>query len=108
MGFMRDWNSSYTRMKAETQAPISGCKTLGMTVTRSPSSRLSQLGFRTSRQLGVMDMGRKSELLENPNGVPVEVDFIPLQPVPGRNRVGMMVVMPPISETQQCHPPIVG
>jgi hypothetical protein len=56
----------------------------------------------------LMDMGRESELLENPNGVPVDVDFIPLQPVSGRDRVGVMVVMPPISETQQCHPPIVG
>jgi hypothetical protein len=44
-------------------------------------------------------MGSKSELLENPNGVPIEVDFIPLQPVSGRNRVGVMVVMPAISET---------
>ena len=55
-----------------------------------------------------MDMGRKSDLFEDQNGVPVQVDFIPLQPVSGRDRVGVMVVMPPISETQQCHPPIVG
>src|SRR5580658_7195763 len=55
-----------------------------------------------------MDMGDESELLEHPYGVPVEVDFVPPQPVPGRNRIGVMVVMPPISETYQCHPPIVG
>jgi hypothetical protein len=54
-----------------------------------------------------MDMRRKSELLENPNGVPVEVDVIPPQPVPGRNWVGVMIVMPPISETDQRYPPIV-
>ena len=74
---------------------------------RSGRSKLTLVGVRMRWQLGFMDMGRKSELLENPDGVPVEVDFIPLQPVPGRNRVGMMVVMPPISETQQRHPPIV-
>lgn len=55
-----------------------------------------------------MDTGSKSELLEHPNGVPVEVDLIPLQPVSGRDGVGVMVVMPPVSETHQCHPPIVG
>ena len=49
--------------------------------------------------IGVMDMGRKSELLENPNRVPVEVDFIPLQPVARRYWIGVMVVVPPISET---------
>ena len=54
-----------------------------------------------------MDTGRKSELLENPNGVPVKVDFIPLQAMSGRNRVGMVVVVPPISETQQRDPPII-
>ena len=50
-----------------------------------------------------MDMGRKSELLEKPNGVPVDVDLIPLQPVSGRDRVRVMVVMPPISETQHSY-----
>src|SRR5271155_503104 len=64
--------------------------------------------IRTSCDRGVMDMGRKSDLLEHPNGVPVEVEFVPPQPVSGRNRVGVMVVMPPISETYECHPPIVG
>jgi hypothetical protein len=53
-------------------------------------------------------MGRKPDTLEHPNRVPVEVDFIPLQPVPGRNREGVMVVVPAISETQKRHPPIVG
>jgi hypothetical protein len=54
-----------------------------------------------------MDTGSKSELLENPNGVIVEVDFVPLQPVPSGNRVGVVIVMPPVSETYQCDPPIV-
>jgi hypothetical protein len=30
-----------------------------------------------------MDMGRKSDLLEDPNGVPVEVYFVPHQPMAG-------------------------
>jgi hypothetical protein len=56
----------------------------------------------------IMDTGSKSELLEHPNGVPIKVDLIPLQPVSGRDGVGVMVVVPPVSETHQCHPPIVG
>ena len=55
-----------------------------------------------------MDAGSKSELLENPDGVPVDVNFVPLQPVSSRNRVGVMIVMPTISETDQCDPPVVG
>jgi hypothetical protein len=58
--------------------------------------------------MGLMDIGRKSKALENPDGVPVKVDFIPHQSVSSRGRVSVMVVMPPISETQQGHPPIVG
>jgi len=61
----------------------------------------------TGGQFGSMDVRHKSELLENPNGVIVEVDFVPLQSVPGRNRVGVMIVMPPVSETYQRDPPIV-
>jgi len=56
----------------------------------------------------VVDAGSKSELLEDPDGVPVAVDFIPLQAVSGRNRVGVMVVVLTITETHHCHPPIVG
>src|SRR5277367_1837058 len=55
-----------------------------------------------------MEMGDKSDLLEHPNGVPVQVDFVPPQPVPGGNRVGVMVVMPAVSETDECYPPVVG
>ena len=66
------------------------------------------VGVRTTGWLSVMEMGNESELLENPDGIKVEVNFIPLQTVSGRNRVGVMVVMPPVSETQQRHPPIVS
>ena len=69
---------------------------------------LAWVGECTTLWPAVMDTGSKSELLEHPNGVPVEIKFIPLQPVPGRNRVGVMVVMPAISEAHQRHPPIVG
>jgi hypothetical protein len=55
-----------------------------------------------------MDMGRESDLLEKPNGVPVEIKFVPFEPVSGRNGVRVMVVMPPISETDQRDPPIIG
>jgi hypothetical protein len=55
-----------------------------------------------------MDIRCKSKLLENPDAVPVEVDFVPLQTVPSRDRVGMMIVVPALPESQQCHPPTVG
>ena len=79
----------------------------GMTVTRFGESELTLVGVGTSWWPAVMDTGSKSELLEDPNGVIVEVDFVPLQSVPSGNRVGVMIVMPPIPETDQCHPPIV-
>lgn len=44
-------------------------------------------------------MGRKPKLLENPDAVPVEVDFVPLQTVPDRDGVGMMVVVPSFAES---------
>jgi hypothetical protein len=62
----------------------------------------------TGGQFGSTDVKHKSELFENPNRVPVEINFIPLEPVSGRNRIGVMVVMPPNLETYQCHPPIIG
>jgi hypothetical protein len=55
-----------------------------------------------------MDIGRKSKVLENPDCVPVKVNFIPHESVSGRDWVGVMVVMPAISETQQRDPPIIG
>ena len=72
-------------------------------VTRSSFGMKSCRSIRVLRTAG-MDMGCKSELLKHPNGVPVEINFIPLQPVPRRNRIGVMVVMPPISETHEWQP----
>ena len=70
-----------------------------MAVMRSGKSKLTLVGQRASWLLGRMDTGSKSELFENANRVPIDINLIPPQPVSGRNRVGMMVVMPPISET---------
>src|SRR5580704_4043744 len=60
------------------------------------------------RQRSLVNPVNQSELLEHPNSVKVEVELVPLQPVSSRNRVGVMVVMPTISETDQRDPPIVG
>lgn len=62
----------------------------------------------TGGRVGSMDVRNESDLLENPNRVPVKINFIPLQPVSGRDGVSVMIVVPPVSETQQRHPPIVG
>jgi hypothetical protein len=64
--------------------------------------------MQTPRQRSLVNPVNQSELLEHPNGVKVEVELVPLQPVSSRNREGVMVVMPTISETDQCDPPIVG
>lgn len=53
-------------------------------------------------------MRSKSKALKSADGVPVQVNFIPLEPVSRRHGVGVMVVMPSISETQHGNPPIIG
>ena len=115
------WSGRATDRDLENAQPLGDCAfvvfaravaemnlTFGLTATRSGKSELTLVGVGTSWWPAVMDTGSKSELPEDPNGVIVDVDFVPLQPVPGGNRVGMMkVVMPPVSETYQCDPPIV-
>ena len=81
--------------------------TFGVRATPSGESELGLAGVGTSGWPAFMDTGSKSELPEDPNGVIVEIDFVPLQPMPGENWVGVMIVMPPVSETYQCDPPIV-
>jgi hypothetical protein len=46
----------------------------------------------TGGPFAAMDLRHKSELLENANGVPGAMNYMPLQPVSGRDGVGVMVV----------------
>ena len=54
-----------------------------------------------------MDLPREAELFERPNAVPVQVDLIPPESMPGRSRVSVVVVVPALSECEQRDPPIV-
>src|SRR5580698_8994620 len=54
-----------------------------------------------------LDVARKAELLQKPYAVVVRVELVPLQAVPCRNRMGMVVVVPAFAARQQCHPPVV-
>src|SRR5208282_2312602 len=75
-------------------------------ITRDGSVPRAKRG--TARgQHGSMDVGHKAEQLESGNRVPVEINFIPFEPVSRRDGVRMMIVMPPISETDQRDQPII-
>jgi len=60
------------------------------------------------RQLGAVYVRGESKLIESPDAVPVEVNLIPLQTVPGRDGVGMMVVVPTLAKRENRHPPAIG
>jgi hypothetical protein len=55
-----------------------------------------------------MDVGRKPKSPQNPDSIPVEVDFVPRQAMPRRSRVGMVVVVPDLAKRQQRHPPTIS
>jgi len=50
----------------------------------------------------------ESELYQHPDGDPVHIELMPLQPVPCRTRMSMMIVMPAFAEGEQGYEPIVG
>ncbi len=54
------------------------------------------------------DFSGKPEKLKHPDAVPVHVDLVPAQAVPGRDWICMMIVMPTFTKGEQCHKPIVG
>src|SRR5215469_18361656 len=61
----------------------------------------------SSRYLGrglqpmLLDIPNQADLAEHPNGVPVEVDFVPAQSVPGRNRMRVVVVVPALAKGKE-------
>jgi len=61
-------------------------------------------GFQTDS----LDMSRKADALKKMDTVIVDINLVPGEPVTGRNRVGMMVVVPSLATGQQGHPQIVA
>src|SRR4029077_9089755 len=49
-----------------------------------------------------------AEFIHDPNSVPIKINFIPRQPVPGGSRVRVMIVVPAFAPANQCNPPTVG
>src|ERR1043166_7903991 len=71
-------------------------------------STLSVSCGRHSRgQLFGFDLSGKAKHLERPDPVPVHVNFIPSETVTRRCGVGMMIIVPALTEDQQCDEPVV-
>jgi len=49
----------------------------------------------------------QTDYLQKPNRHPAHVDLIPRESMPGRCRIGVMVIVPAFAETQQGHQPVV-
>src|SRR5262249_51407840 len=60
------------------------------------------------RQFGDADFPGKSKFLQRPDAVPVDVYFVPGQPLARRRRMRMMVVVPAFPPTYQRHPPVIA
>src|SRR5450432_1529389 len=59
------------------------------------------------RKLYPIHIARQAKGLQPPDSVPVQVNFVPLQSVAGRNRVGVMIIVPSLAKRKQRHPPVV-
>jgi hypothetical protein len=66
------------------------------------------IGIAANGQFGAGDMGSESKLREGPYAIPVDVDFVPVQTVAGRDGVRMMVIVPALAKSERCHPPTVS
>src|SRR5688572_30393710 len=59
------------------------------------------------RDPGDFDVPGEPERLQRADGQPVEVELVPGQAVTGRGRMRVVVVVPPLAEGKQRHPPVV-
>src|SRR5437660_1132234 len=53
-------------------------------------------------------MTREAELLERPDAIPIQINFIPCDAMPGRNRMRMMIIVPAFAKGEDRDPPVVG
>ena len=55
-----------------------------------------------------LDVPGQAEPPQRADADPVQVELVPGQAVTRRHRVGVMVVVPPLAEGEERHPPVVG
>src|SRR6266545_3112543 len=60
------------------------------------------------RDLRDLDIPRQAEQPQGTDADPVQIQLVPGEAVTGRNRVRVMVVVPPLAEGEERHPPVVG
>src|SRR5690348_8634066 len=58
-------------------------------------------------EFNAINVAGQTELLERPYSIPVKVYLIPLEAMPGGNRMSMVVVMPAFPKRHNCHPPTI-
>jgi len=54
------------------------------------------------------DLRCETNHLERPNAIPVHVYLVPLQAVPGRSGMRMMIVVPSFTKGQKGNKPVIG
>src|ERR1700674_2172477 len=102
---------------------VSYCRRVAIGASTTPKVlHRSQFGFGSRRhfllklsfallkfiQLYTVNVPGQPQLLKHPDAIPVDVDFIPLQAMSRGNRVRVMIVVPTLSKSQDCHPPVIG
>src|SRR6266480_1257168 len=89
-------------------------KEKGRTRTRSAHSAFSiqpcSCGFlvRLPCQLCNLEIADETDRVEDLQRNPADVELVPGEAVPGGDRMGVMVVVPPLAKREQCDPPAVA
>jgi len=60
------------------------------------------------RKFSEADLPGEPYLFEEPDAVPVEINFVPTEPVPSRGGMGMVIVVPAFAKSEHRYPPVVG
>src|SRR5580704_727121 len=59
-------------------------------------------------ELGHLHVARQAEFLEQPNAIEVQIELPPGEPMPDRNGMCVVVVVPPLTPGDQSYPPVVA
>ena len=62
------------------------------------------IAMRRRRKLVTLDVPSQADRSQSADAVPVQIDFIPNNPVTRRLRNGVMIVVPSLAEGKQRHP----
>src|SRR6266851_2086625 len=83
-------------------------RTLRQTARNQPSIWRGDQSVLQVSQLHTPNVPGQPELLEGPNPVPVHVNLIPGEPVLGRSRMRVVIVVPAFAKRQQRYPPAIS